>query len=419
MNLNFDPTTSEVASLFVTRFQTAGTLLTAVLFLLLTRGIPGRFLTYWSRAWAALAAALISLSLAFLLGPLLSPTAASWFVRIAQVLYCVFGYLFGFYLWAGCRAFAGGPELRPREWFLFAGPAVFGVLGPMILVQNDLIFPFHSAVLAGFFLLAGLATRRVRPDGRHMVIGLQLLQGALFGLALLFCHYAVVMGWWLVRGPGWSLGYLHYSALYDGLLETVLAFGMVVLATDSVRRTLERANRELGELNCRLAAALDQLAVAARTDPLTGLLNRRAYEDMRAEWGAGPFAGSVAVVDVNFLKRLNDVHGHAAGDAAIQLVARALRGHFRITDLVFRMGGDEFLVVLEGGRAAELAGRLVSVDGTLRASRLPGVPTPVDVVIAWGMADFETLAEFEPAIARADQAMYECKQQRKAPTPVG
>src|SRR5262249_39811794 len=152
------------------------------------------------------------------------------------------------------------------------------------------------------------------------------------------------------------------SALYDALFETLLGFGMVVLGTDSVRRTLEAANRELAETNRRLAEASDQLAVAARTDPLTGLLNRRAYEAMRADRAAGPFAGCVAVIDLNHLKLLNDEYGHPAGDAAIQFVARALRGHFRITDPVFRMGGDEFLVVMEGGRSAELSGRLEAVD---------------------------------------------------------
>ena len=79
------------------------------------------------------------------------------------------------------------------------------------------------------------------------------------------------------------------------------------------------------------------------------------------------------------------------------------------------MGGDEFLVVMEGGRSAELAGRLVAVDAALRGLRLPGVPGPSDVVLAWGMADFDAPDGFEPAVARADQEMYACKTRRKAP----
>jgi len=223
---------------------------------------------------------------------------------------------------------------------------------------------------------------------------------------VLFWHYAAVMGWAVTRTPPRDLEYLHYAALYDALAETVLAFGMVVLGADAVRR-------ELAESHRRMAEASEQLAVAARTDPLTGLLNRRAFEAMQAERAGGPFAGSVAVVDLNDLKRINDTVGHAAGDAAIQFVARALRTHFRITDPVFRVGGDEFFVVLEGGRSADLACRLESVDAALRGLRLPGVGEPTDVVIAWGMADFDSAAGLPDALARADAAMYLCKARRK------
>jgi diguanylate cyclase (GGDEF)-like protein len=123
-------------------------------------------------------------------------------------------------------------------------------------------------------------------------------------------------------------------------------------------------------------------------------------------------------VDLNDLKKLNDVHGHSAGDAAIQLVARALRAQFRITDPVFRIGGDEFLVILEGGYAAELSGRLHALDVALRGLRLPGVPAPLDVVVSWGMADFSSLSQIKEALAAADIAMYACKARRKA-TKVG
>ncbi|HJZ59358.1 MAG TPA: GGDEF domain-containing protein [Gemmataceae bacterium] len=413
-----DPMVSKEAGLVVTTFQTTGTLLIALMLRLLTRGIPGLFLRYWSDAWAALALALVGLSLSAVLPPQLPDETAGWVARPALAAYCVFAYLFGFYLWAGCRALASGAGLRRADWWLFALPAAFGLVAPVLLPDISLLFPFHAGVFAGFCLLALLTSVRVHPDSRQTVIGLRLVQVALAALVLLFWHYAVVMGWRLARDPDRDLEYLHYSALYDTLVQTLLAFGMVVLGTDSVRRALEAANRELAETNCRLAEAGEQLALAARTDPLTGLLNRRAFEAMRADRLAGPFAGSVAVVDLNHLKRINDESGHKAGDAAIQLVARALRGHFRITDPVFRTGGDEFLVVLEGGRSAELAGRLEAVDAALHRLRLPGVREPIDLVIAWGMADFDHATDFDAAVARADQMMYECKSKRKAAVQV-
>lgn len=417
MDLTPDPTVCKEASLVVTIFQTAGTLLIAALLRLLTPSTPGRFLRYWATAWSALAAALVCLSLSFVVPPLLDPAVAPWVRRPGLAAYCVLEYAFGFFLWAGCRAHARGTPLRRADGWLFAPPAAFGLVAPVCLPDINVLFPFHAALFGGFCGLAALATAGCRPDGRPSVIGLRLIRFALVAVAVLFWHYAAVLGWVVGRVRPPDLGYLHYSALYDALSETLLAFGMVVLATDAVRRELEGKNRELAESNRKLAEASEQLAVVARTDPLTGLLNRRAFDAMAAERAGTPFAGSVAVVDLNFLKRINDTSGHAAGDAAIMHVARALRGHFRITDPIFRVGGDEFIVLLEGGRSTDLAYRLEAVDGALKGLRLPGVTDPTDVVIAWGMADFEAAAELTDAVARADAAMYQCKARRKTALP--
>jgi diguanylate cyclase (GGDEF)-like protein len=414
MVFHADPSNAQHVSLVVTLFQTAGTLLIALLLGLLTRGIPGQFLHYWSMAWVCLAAALVSMNLSFLLTPVVPARLVPWVERPALAAYAVFEYGFGFYLWAGCRAYARGQLLTPADWWLFAGPAALGLVAPVFFPNLDVLFPFHAAIFAGFCLLAFLTTLAFRPDARQTAIGLRFTQTALAGITLLFWHYAVVMGWVLRHEPRPAPVYLQFSALYDGLVEMLLAFGMVVLGTDSVRRELALRNQELAEANDRLAEASEQLAVAARTDPLTGLLNRRAFDALLAERAGGPFAGSVAVLDMNGLKDLNDDSGHAAGDAAIQLVARALRAQFRITDPVFRIGGDEFLVILEGGRSPDLAGRLEALDVALKGQRLPGMPAPLDLVVAWGMADYESYAEFEGALARADAAMYACKARRKA-----
>ncbi len=418
MDSPFDPTLLKHTSLVVTTFQTIGTLLIALLLRLLTWGIPGRFLHYWARGWVGLAVGLISLNLSVLIVPLLPPQFEPQIRRPALAAYAMFEYAFGFFLWAGCRAYAWGTPLSGRDWWLFVPAAAFGVIAPAFLTDINVLFPFHAAVLGGFCLLALLATTGCRPDARQTVIGLRLTQMAMAGLALLFWHYALVMGWSLTQTPRPNLEYLQFSALYDALIETLLGFGMVVLGTDSVRRELEAKNRELAETNCRLAQASEQLAIAARTDPLTGLLNRRALDAMLADRAGVPFAGTLAVVDLNDLKKLNDVHGHSAGDAAIQLVARALRVQFRITDPVFRIGGDEFLVILEGGHTSDLIGRLHSLDVALRGLRLPGVPTPVDVVVSWGMADFASPSQLIEAFAAADVEMYACKARRKA-TKVG
>src|SRR5438105_944058 len=142
-------------------------------------------------------------------------------------------------------------------------------------------------------------------------------------LAAAFSHFGPVL-YWAVYVANVEPEYLTLAPVYDALGELGLAFGMLLLTTERVQAELEEKNR-------RLAEATEELARAARTDALTGLLNRRAYEELLAEPAGRADAGSLAVIDLNDLKPLNDTRGHHAGDAAPQLVARSLRVHFRVT----------------------------------------------------------------------------------------
>src|SRR5690606_30749799 len=102
----------------------------------------------------------------------------------------------------------------------------------------------------------------------------------------------------------------------------------------------------------------------AKIDPITGLGNRRAFEEAmeavtRRETERGETAdASLIVMDVDRLKLINDALGHLAGDEALRTVAQALTARTRSDDQVFRIGGDEFAVITTGGDAAILAERL-------------------------------------------------------------
>ena len=146
--------------------------------------------------------------------------------------------------------------------------------------------------------------------------------------------------------------YLNFRMLYEVLFEVVLAFGMVILSTDRMRGELERKNQ-------LLAQAAHEQSLAARLDGLTGLHNRRAFEELIVDsYFSSHRFGSIAVIDVNNLKPLNDQYGHAAGDVALRLLARALQFHFRTSDPMFRIGGDEFAVVMLGCSQADLSMRM-------------------------------------------------------------
>jgi len=206
------------------------------------------------------------------------------------------------------------------------------------------------------------------------------------------------------------VAYSAYTSLYDLIIEVVVGFGIVMVVMEDVRGELERANAEL-----RLAR--DRMETMARTDALTDSLNRHAFYSMAAQrrsGGEGGRGGCVVLLDLDGLKAINDSHGHAAGDAAIRAVARAIRSTVRADDLIFRWGGDEFLVLLHGLPPGEARRRFEALDPALQQVEVPGNRTSVRVRVSFGVAPFSDAQPLERAIEAADSAMYSLKQARRA-----
>ena len=182
-----------------------------------------------------------------------------------------------------------------------------------------------------------------------------------------------------------------------------------MLVMDEARRELEATNRQL-------IAARDKLEVLARIDPLTEALNRHAFYSLLAggndarKLGA---QGCVVVLDIDNLKPINDSLGHAAGDVAIRAVARAVRSVIRADDLLFRWGGDEFLILCFNISEASSRKRIDEMDGSLAFTTLPGASEAVRLIVSYGVAAFSAVGSIEKAIDQADEAMYASKQARK------
>lgn len=159
-------------------------------------------------------------------------------------------------------------------------------------------------------------------------------------------------------------------------------------------------------LRSRDALVLRQLS---RIDPLTGVLNRRASEERMTEELARcdryrrPL--SVILFDIDHFKRVNDLHGHATGDAVIVEVAARVRDSIRTTDALVRWGGEEFLVVLpetDAAGAKLTAERIVRV---VREAPLAGL----DVTVSAGVATLRRGDDRAILVARADECLYAAK----------
>jgi diguanylate cyclase (GGDEF)-like protein/PAS domain S-box-containing protein len=156
----------------------------------------------------------------------------------------------------------------------------------------------------------------------------------------------------------------------------------------------------------------EQLRYIADHDSLTGLMNRRRFRDeldsqLALQRRYGGF-GALLLIDLDRLKAVNDTRGHGAGDVALRRVAEAMRGRFRSTDVLARLAGDEFAVLLPNTEAQEAMSLAQALIARLAA----------DEVAAWGVSVSVGVAPFggedartrEEVMATADAAMYRAKQ---------
>lgn len=155
----------------------------------------------------------------------------------------------------------------------------------------------------------------------------------------------------------------------------------------------------------RATAAQAQLREQALRDPLTGLLNRRALEQRAAE--GTPQV--LVLMDLDHFKRINDRHGHAVGDAVLRDFSARLQRNLRADDALYRIGGEEFALLLPQADLAQAQRRVQALRELLARQRLGGLAEPVtfSAGLAAGGVPHEPLAQW---LARADQALYRAKQ---------
>jgi diguanylate cyclase (GGDEF)-like protein len=159
-----------------------------------------------------------------------------------------------------------------------------------------------------------------------------------------------------------------------------------------------------------------ELAEQARTDPLTGALNRRAMEESALRettrsirYGHLP---CMIVLDIDHFKHLNDTRGHAAGDAALQALVNQIKPMMRVNDVLARTGGEEFTILLPNTTASAGIMAAERVRQTVEALEVPFFEDePIRFTISAGVAQLDPAqGGWEGMMRRADAAMYEAKE---------
>lgn len=195
------------------------------------------------------------------------------------------------------------------------------------------------------------------------------------------------------------------SAAFLGLTEADLT-PQVQEALTTLMSEIDDLRGEVSRLKLRLAEAQAQ----ADQDVLTPVLNRRAFlrEMKRVAAFAQRYGSPASVVffDLDGFKNVNDRFGHAAGDAALQAVASRLLANVRESDVVGRMGGDEFAVLLAQADKETALSKAASLAAAVQDTPVEFGEWSAPLHISWGVREIEPGSDPEVALAEADAAMF-------------
>lgn len=201
------------------------------------------------------------------------------------------------------------------------------------------------------------------------------------------------------------------SAQFLGLTEADLT-PQVRAALGQLISEIEELRAEVGRLKHRLNEAEQQ----ADHDVLTPVLNRRAFvrELGRTSSYAQRYGAPAALVyfDLDGFKAVNDRFGHAGGDEALRQVAKRLLANLRDTDVVGRLGGDEFGVILTQADMTVALEKAASLSQAIEAAPVPTGDWMMPLHVSYGVTAVDPSAQPEELLSRADAAMYASKRRR-------
>jgi diguanylate cyclase (GGDEF)-like protein len=300
----------------------------------------------------------------------------------------------------GVRHRAGLPVRRGR--YLAIGLLVFAYV--VVTERIPVLEPYSdpaATIYSGLVLLE--AALMLRPRAPRNEVAEWALAGSLGVVAVLELIVAGLTCAWDASGHQPQIGLVYHGLLVAVVPPFVIASGVsavLLVASD-------------------LALQLRRIAAC---DPLTGLYNRRGFQELavqaiqRAHASRQPV--SLVIGDIDHFKRINDDHGHAVGDQTLILVGRRLSAGAGADDLVGRIGGEEFALLMLDSRGYEAAQTMDRIrtdiaTGHPDAGDAEAEPAPHAVTVSFGIAEVGTDGTIEAMLAdaldRADRALYRSK----------
>lgn len=247
-------------------------------------------------------------------------------------------------------------------------------------------------------LSTGLSALQILPFARGIrrYIPPDKLDALLYGTYLFFCVYTLLRPLALLALNHIPMAALVQSVYWFVTLLSSILFCMVLaclMLASSTRGVFRRLNRE------------------RNLDPLTSLLNRRAFYEAAAQYFAehDHTPTSVLMCDIDFFKKINDGWGHTYGDQVLRDVAECLRASTRQHDLVARFGGEEFVLLLPRTDSATAHGIAQRIQNHLAQARY-AQPNHEHLTLSVGITTLGPQEPVDAAIERADRQLYHAKQ---------
>ena len=313
---------------------------------------------------------------------------------------------------------AGLADQQLAHWLiLFLAPGLFGFF---VLMRSGLNQRFADPALTMqqmvFAIVAMAAAYVINPPVRGMLL-------MIVALVLMFAAFTLsprasrALGLFAVTVLGLVMLAMatHAPDTFDPTVERIhFVFAAVVLPVISMLAgDLSAMRMRLKLQKTELQGALARIHKLATRDDLTGLINRRHMEELaEMEQRRALRSGSLpclCLVDIDHFKRINDQHGHAAGDEVLRLFSRHAAASMRETDVLARWGGEEFLVLLPDTRPDEARMGFERLRRLLARDDAWGEQAHMRVSFSAGLTAWRQGEPMRDALARADHALYEAK----------
>ncbi len=326
---------------------------------------------------------------------------------------------FMYVFWLLVVIFYAIPKHMFPRWLelVLLGHLTLGAIAPLMVIRSgwskrfkDPILLMEQCIWANMMLVAA---HFFSPIGKGALLGV-LCQVQAFGFpsfsprqarnsgtAVLVMLVISWIGMSLWGGPG-------FDAASEGLSITTACGVLLLLTWQSYNyaRYREKNHKERKELELAIA----EVERLTSIDALTGLYNRQRLhevldqETMRIGIGSPGFC--VALIDLDYFKQVNDIHGHQAGDEVLRGFAALAKMAFREIDTVGRWGGEEFLIIMPGGSQAPIDRLLVSIAQAKLSNQAP----ELRVTFSAGLAHHHVGEAWADTLERADRALYAAKE---------